>query len=74
MAYRVVQEALRLVAWAAWVACRVEQGGLRRAAWVAWVVGQEAWVVSHRSSLIPQHRSGATSSWTHGEHITILQR
>ena len=34
----------------------------------------EAWVVSHRSSLIPQHRSGATSSWTHVEHITILQR
>ena len=41
------------------------------AAWAAWAVGRAAWVVSRRSSFIPQRRSGATVSWTHDEHITI---
>jgi len=59
------------------VAYPVGRVGLHQVAWAAWValgVGQEALGVSHRSSFIPQHRSGATSSWTHVEHITILQR
>ena len=60
----------------AWAACRVAQVVLHRgawAAWAAWAVGRAAWVVSRRSSFIPQRRSGATVSWTHDEHITIRQ-
>ena len=72
----VEQAVLRRVAWAAWAACRVEQVVLRRvawAAWVAWVAFRAAWVVSRRSSSIPQRRYGATDCWTQDEHITIRQ-
>ena len=71
VAFPVVLEERR--ASGAWAAYRAVQAGLHQVAWAAWVAGQEALGVSHRSSFIPQHRSGATSSWTHGEHITILQ-
>ena len=72
-ACRVQQVVLRQEAWAA---CRVEQVVLRRvawAAWVAWVAFRAAWVVSRRSSSIPQRRYGATDCWMQDEHITIRQ-